>query len=107
MYVRLGIGLDPALPLITNSIRLSQNDAHMVQTIQTNAGYYGDIGSIGHVDICMNDGNVQPFCTDTQSKSRIEKNIQYFFFSLSFIRFYFDCSFQIQIFVAIYMHYVF
>lgn len=67
-FVYPGIGLDPALPLITNSIRLSQNDAHMVHTIQTNAGYYGDLSSIGHVDICINNGNIQPFCTDSQSK---------------------------------------
>lgn len=63
-----GTGLDPALPLITESIRLSSNDAHMVHTIQTNAGYYGDLGSIGHVDICVNNGNIQPFCADSQSK---------------------------------------
>lgn len=41
----------------------------LVHTIQTNAGYYGDLGSIGHLDVCVNNGNIQPFCTDSQSMS--------------------------------------
>lgn len=60
-------GLDPALPLIKESERLSYRDAERVHTISTNAGVYGDIGSIGHVDVCVNNGNVQPFCVDERS----------------------------------------
>lgn len=63
------LGLDAALPLITDSNRLSWRDAHSVQTIQTNSGYYGDVGSIGHMDVCVNDGNIQPFCADSRSKT--------------------------------------
>lgn len=51
------LGLDPALPLISNSDRLSWRDAKTVQTIQTNAGYYGDIGSVGHMDVSINKQN--------------------------------------------------
>lgn len=61
------LGLDAALPLILNSNRLSWRDATSVQTIQTNAGYYGDLGSIGHSDVCVNNGNIQPFCKHSQS----------------------------------------
>lgn len=63
----LKIGLDPALPLITDTVRLSWRDAQLVHTVQTNAGYYGDFGSIGHLDICVNNGVVQPFCTNADS----------------------------------------
>lgn len=59
--------LDPALPLINEQLRLSHRDAERVHVIQTNAGYYGDIGIIGHVNICVNDGNMQPFCVDAES----------------------------------------
>ncbi|XP_055308493.1 phospholipase A1 member A-like isoform X2 [Sitodiplosis mosellana] len=61
------IGLDAALPLISDTDRLSWRDATFVQTIQTNAGYYGDIGSIGHLDVCINNGNMQPFCQNSQN----------------------------------------
>lgn len=63
------IGLDPAFPLIPNSIRLNYRDANVVQTLQTNAAFYGEAGSIGHVDICVNDGNMQPFCLDSDRNS--------------------------------------
>lgn len=65
------LGLDAALPLISDANRLSWRDARLVQTIQTNAGYYGDIsgvsGTIGHLDVCVNNGNIQPFCEKSQS----------------------------------------
>lgn len=69
MYAK---GLDPALPLVSSSIRLSRNAAHTVQTIQTNAAYYGDLGSIGHADVCINNGNIQPFCEDSESEQIIQ-----------------------------------
>lgn len=62
------LGLDPALPMITDSVRLSWRDARIVHTIQTNAGYYGDMGAIGHLDICVNSGLTQPFCANTERK---------------------------------------
>lgn len=63
------LGLDAALPLISDSNRLSWRDARLVQTIQTNAGFYGDLGSIGHLDVCVNNGNIQPFCIKSASMS--------------------------------------
>lgn len=65
-------GLDPALPMITDSVRLSWRDAQLVHTFQTNAGYYGDIGAIGHVDICVNNGLTQPFCIDNNERKCFE-----------------------------------
>lgn len=59
--------LDPALPLITDPVRLSWRDAKLVHTIQTNAGYYGDLGAIGHLSICVNNGLTQPFCVNAES----------------------------------------
>ncbi|XP_034945415.1 phospholipase A1 member A-like [Chelonus insularis] len=58
------IGLDPARPLVRPALgnRLDSGDANFVEVIHTNAGYYGEIGQIGHVDICVNGGKVQPFC---------------------------------------------
>lgn len=61
--------MDPALPLIRESDRLSYRDAESVHTIQTNAGFYGDLGSIGHVDVCANNGNIQPFCVGELSNA--------------------------------------
>lgn len=67
-------GLDPALPLIREGERLSYKDAERVHTISTNAGFYGDVGSIGHVDVCVNNGNVQPFCADEISNASVFGN---------------------------------
>lgn len=81
LYVNVFSGLDPALPMITKALRLTYKAAHRVHTIQTNAGFYGDIGSIGHVDVCVNNGNTQPFCTREKSeieKINIELKINYF-----------------------------
>lgn len=61
--------MDPALPMLRESDRLSYKDAETVHTISTNAGFYGDIGSIGHVDVCANNGNMQPFCVDELSNA--------------------------------------
>lgn len=86
------LGLDAALPLISDANRLSWRDARLVQTIQTNAGYYGDIsgvsGTIGHLDVCVNNGNIQPFCEKSQSTAFYLQNIfaMFFFCSLLFIK---------------------
>lgn len=58
------IGLDPARPLVRPGLvnRLDSGDADFVQVIHTNAGYYGEMGRVGHVDVCVNGGKVQPFC---------------------------------------------
>ncbi|KAK0160642.1 hypothetical protein PV328_008029 [Microctonus aethiopoides] len=58
------IGLDPARPLVRPGLgnRLDSGDADFVQVIHTNAGYYGEIGRVGHVDVCVNGGKLQPFC---------------------------------------------
>lgn len=71
------IALDPAAPLIGDDIRLTRKDAIRVHTLQTNAGVLGDLGSIGHVDVCVNKGITQPFCADATSK--ILKNHGFFF----------------------------
>lgn len=63
----LDLGLDPALPLITDKIRLNRANAERVHTLQTNAGFFGELGAIGHVDICVNSGIKQPFCEDANS----------------------------------------
>ncbi|XP_018372508.1 PREDICTED: phospholipase A1-like [Trachymyrmex cornetzi] len=62
------IGLDPARPLLRPGLvnRLDSGDADFVEVIHTNAGYYGEIGRIGHVDFCVNGGKVQPFCEDRE-----------------------------------------
>ncbi|EZA56883.1 Phospholipase A1 member A [Ooceraea biroi] len=62
------IGLDPARPLVRLGLvnRLDSGDADFVQVIHTNAGYYGEVGRIGHVDFCVNGGKVQPFCQDRE-----------------------------------------
>lgn len=62
------IGLDPARPLVRLGLvnRLDSGDASFVQVIHTNAGYYGEVGRVGHVDFCVNGGKVQPFCKNTQ-----------------------------------------
>ncbi|XP_014212403.1 lipase member H [Copidosoma floridanum] len=58
------IALDPARPLIRPGLvnRLDSGDADFVEVIHTNAGYYGELGNVGHVDFCMNGGKMQPFC---------------------------------------------
>lgn len=65
-------GLDPALPMITDSVRLSWRDARLVHTFQTNAGYYGEIGAIGHLDICVNNGLTQPFCANNNERKYLQ-----------------------------------
>lgn len=67
------IGLDPARPLIRSGSmnRLDSGDANAVHVIHTNAGHYGEIGRIGHVDFCVNGGRTQPFCEDTSSKKLV------------------------------------
>lgn len=65
--------MDPALP-VTESVRLSWRDARLVHTFQTNAGYYGDIGAIGHVDICVNNGLTQPFCINDNERKCLKMN---------------------------------
>ncbi|KAJ6646182.1 Phospholipase A1 member A, partial [Pseudolycoriella hygida] len=61
------IALDPALPLIFGKLRLTKSSAKAVHVLQTNAGYFGDVGSVGHVNICVNGGLIQPYC----AKSRL------------------------------------
>lgn len=69
MYVHRIVGLDPARPLLRPGLlnRLDAGDAKFVQVIHTNAGYYGEIGRIGHVDFCVNGGKMQPFCEDSEN----------------------------------------
>lgn len=62
--------LDPALPLIFGNFRLKRSSARSVHVLQTNAGYFGDVGNIGHVNVCVNDGFIQPYCSKTSSKQR-------------------------------------
>ncbi|XP_015595731.1 phospholipase A1 member A-like [Cephus cinctus] len=66
------IGLDPARPLIRPGLlnRLDSGDADFVEVIHTNAGYYGEMGGVGHVDFCVNGGKVQPFC-ENRSNSQL------------------------------------
>lgn len=66
-------GLDPARPLIRvgNVNRLDPGDAISVQVVHTNAGHYGEMGRVGHVDFCINGGKMQPYCERTPSKCNI------------------------------------
>ena len=60
------VGLDPARPLVhryaTKTFRLTKDDAHVVQIFHTNAGLLGDQPQGGHVDFCINGGQIQPTC---------------------------------------------
>ncbi|XP_021915414.1 pancreatic triacylglycerol lipase-like isoform X3 [Zootermopsis nevadensis] len=60
-------GLDPARPLVeqytSQALRLTRDDAHIVQVIHTNAGFLGVEAPAGHVDFCVNNGQFQPGCT--------------------------------------------
>lgn len=61
--------LDPAKPLIRNSVKLRPGMAEAVQVIHTNAGVYGESGKLGKVDFCLNGGKVQPVCENATSNS--------------------------------------
>ncbi|KAL0266522.1 UNVERIFIED_CONTAM: hypothetical protein PYX00_009034 [Menopon gallinae] len=63
------IALDPARPLIRNSVRLKPGMAESVQVIHTNAGNYGESGKIGKIDFCLNGGKIQPLC---ENKTRAD-----------------------------------
>ncbi|KAH8417467.1 hypothetical protein KR222_000499, partial [Zaprionus bogoriensis] len=59
------IGLDPALPLFSYDKpdkRLSSNDAHYVESIQTNGGKLGFLKPIGKGAFYPNGGKKQPGC---------------------------------------------
>ncbi|XP_060527849.1 phospholipase A1 member A-like [Cylas formicarius] len=56
------VALDPARPLITNNVRLTNGAANAVHVLHTNAGHYGESGRTGHVDFCINGGRIQPYC---------------------------------------------
>lgn len=59
-------GLDPARPLIeqhaSRDYRLTRDDADSVQIIHTNAGTLGQLSLSGSLDLCINGGQMQPFC---------------------------------------------
>ncbi|KAJ8917671.1 hypothetical protein NQ315_005118, partial [Exocentrus adspersus] len=58
------VALDPARPLISNSLRLTSGSAAAVHVLHTNAGHYGEAGRAGHVDFCINGGRIQPYCEE-------------------------------------------
>ncbi|KAK9702906.1 Lipase [Popillia japonica] len=58
-------GLDPALPFFANfnnDWKLGSDDANFVDVIHTNAGSFGKIEPMGHVDFYVNGGSIQPAC---------------------------------------------
>lgn len=59
-------GLDPARPLIdrfaSKYFRLTKDDAQQVQIVHTNAGFLGEVNQVGHLDFCVNGGQLQPGC---------------------------------------------
>lgn len=67
------LGLDPALPLIYGNLRLKKSSAKSVHVLQTNAGSFGDVGSVGHVNVCVNGGLMQPYCIRTRSNHHSHK----------------------------------
>ena len=71
------IGLDPARPLVRPNLasRLDSGDADFVEVIHTNAGYYGEIGRVGHVDFCVNGGKIQPFCSNLTDNYELKDNL--------------------------------
>ncbi|XP_017769255.1 PREDICTED: uncharacterized protein LOC108557306 [Nicrophorus vespilloides] len=59
-------GLDPALPFFAttnNEWKLDASDAPFVDVLHTNAGSFGKLEAIGHVDFYINGGSLQPNCT--------------------------------------------
>ncbi|XP_037036071.1 endothelial lipase-like [Bradysia coprophila] len=60
------IALDPAWPLIIGDLRLTKSSARVVHVLQTNAGHYGQLGPVGHVNVCVNSGYIQPYCFGTR-----------------------------------------
>lgn len=70
-FVCLKIGritaTDPAGPTfehkkVTKEMRLAETDAEFVDVVHTDAGHYGFIAPIGHVDFYPNRGANQPGC---------------------------------------------
>ncbi|XP_054260508.1 uncharacterized protein LOC128985151 [Macrosteles quadrilineatus] len=60
-------GLDPALPFfatLKDSWKLDKEDAIFVDVIHTNTGLFGKIEPTGHIDFYVNDGTLQPGCTE-------------------------------------------
>lgn len=60
---------DPAGPTfehckVDEDMRLSEGDAKFVDVVHTDAGHYGFIAPIGHVDYYPNGGRLQPGCPD-------------------------------------------
>lgn len=47
---------------VTKEMRLAETDAEFVDVIHTDAGHYGFIAPIGHVDFYPNRGDKQPGC---------------------------------------------
>ncbi|KAJ8975389.1 hypothetical protein NQ317_008604, partial [Molorchus minor] len=48
------------------NFRLTRDDAHYVQIIHTNAGFFREVNQVGHVDFCVNGGRLQPNCEGTR-----------------------------------------
>lgn len=74
------LALDPALPLFTSAVPLSDkldpSDALFVDVIHTNALVQGQIERCGHADFYMNGGVYQPGCLKANESKK------YIFFSL-------------------------
>lgn len=62
MFLPAFLGLDPARPLVRGPNKLRNVDANVVQVIHTNAGVFGEGGSLGVIDFCVNGGREQPSC---------------------------------------------
>ncbi|XP_059470057.1 phospholipase A1-like [Neocloeon triangulifer] len=64
------IALDPARPLLSNrrdNEKLDPKDAQQVVVVHSNTGFYGQTGSTGTIDFCVNNG-AQPFCKYTKDE---------------------------------------
>lgn len=75
---------DPAGPTFEHScigedLRLSEGDARFVDVVHSDAGHFGFIAPIGHVDYYPNGGRLQPGCPDLTEDGKNPLQRLYFF----------------------------
>lgn len=64
-------GMDPAGPLFegirSKRMRLSKEDAQVVEVLHTNGGFLGYLTPLGSIDFYANNGQIQPNCKPTDA----------------------------------------
>ncbi|KAJ9580489.1 hypothetical protein L9F63_024332 [Diploptera punctata] len=80
------LGLDPGLPLfatLNNAWKLDSEDADFVDAIHTNAGVFGKIENLGHVDFFINGGSFLPACAQHRNPTLCSHLLVTIYFSES------------------------